>query len=378
MSAPHVSIVTPSLNQGRFIRQAIDSVLAQTYPHIDYLVVDGGSDDETLSILHSYGDQIRWLSEPDHGQAHAVNKGFGRMQGSLLAWLNADDAYEPHAVATAVDELGRHPRAGLIYGEGAILNEDGEEIGRFEGSEPPCLWRLVHYLDYILQPTTFFTRVAFETVGGLDESLHYGLDWDLWIRLAAETDLVYTRARLASSREYSATKTSRGGWPRLRELGTIVKRHAGRFWTPGVRLYAADTLRCSFARRGPRALARLANGFARRLTRFTENRLPVFADGWMTQRSVLLAPGRWPAARAHFEVHRVPATGPLEVTFAIDGATAVSIRRDSPGDFSVDIPLSASPPPPLVEIRVHCNFSFRFETDRRRLSIRCTGLEAGP
>src|SRR2546422_10203685 len=105
-SLPLVTVVTPSYNQGRFIRETIESVLSQDYPHIEYMVIDGGSTDETLSILNSYEHRFFWVSEPDRGQAHAINKGWQRAKGDVLAWLNSDDIYLPGAIAKAV-EIGR-------------------------------------------------------------------------------------------------------------------------------------------------------------------------------------------------------------------------------------------------------------------------------
>ena len=115
--APTVSIVTPSFNQGRFIRETIESVLSQDYPAIEYMVIDGGSTDETVSILKSYGNRIFWISEPDSGQSDAINKGWKRATGEILTWLNSDDVYLPGAIAKAADYLQRHPNVGVVYGD---------------------------------------------------------------------------------------------------------------------------------------------------------------------------------------------------------------------------------------------------------------------
>src|SRR3954467_14302963 len=117
MDAPLVSIVTPSFNQGRFLGRTIDSVLGQDYPHVEYLVVDGGSTDETLAILRSYGDRVRWLSEADAGQTAAINKGFQRTSGKIVGYLNSDDVLLPEAVATVVEYLRNHPECDLVYGD---------------------------------------------------------------------------------------------------------------------------------------------------------------------------------------------------------------------------------------------------------------------
>ena len=140
--------------------------------------------------------------------------------------MNADDAYIPGAVETGVRALSESSGVVLVYGEGDVLDESGAFLRQFEGTEPVCLWRLVNFLDYILQPTTFFEREVFEAVGGLREDLQYGLDWDLWTRIAAEKDLLFVPAKLAVTREYEKTKTGSGGWPRVRELGSIAAAHS--------------------------------------------------------------------------------------------------------------------------------------------------------
>ena len=122
---PLVTVVTPSYNQARFIRETIESVLKQDYPRIEYLVIDGGSTDESVSILREYSDHLRWVSEPDRGQAHAINKGWRQARGCILAYLNADDLYMPGAVAQAVAALVAHPEAAAVYGEGYHVDKEG-------------------------------------------------------------------------------------------------------------------------------------------------------------------------------------------------------------------------------------------------------------
>src|SRR5262249_50072446 len=121
---PLVSIVTPSFNQGRFLKRTIDSVLGQTYPHIDYQVIDGGSADDSVAILKSYGDRVRWVSEPDQGQSDALNKGFARARGTVRAYLNSDDVLLPDGVAKAVGHLLRHPDCDMVYGDADYIDEN--------------------------------------------------------------------------------------------------------------------------------------------------------------------------------------------------------------------------------------------------------------
>ena len=124
-SLPLVTIVTPSYNQGQFIRATIDSVLTQDYPAVEYLVVDGGSTDGTIDILRSYGDRVRWTSGPDAGQTDAIHRGFAAATGKYIAWLNSDDVYLPGAISAAVAELEAHPGTGLLYGGAEFIDRDG-------------------------------------------------------------------------------------------------------------------------------------------------------------------------------------------------------------------------------------------------------------
>ena len=222
---PLVSIVTPSLNQGRFIEATIRSVLDQDYPRIEYLVVDGGSTDGTLEVLARHDGSLRWVSEPDRGQAAAVNKGLRMASGDILAWLNSDDVYEPGAVSSAVAYLREHPEVALVYGDATLIDASGRELGPCSHVEPPDLRRLVHTADYIVQPAAFFRRAAFQAVGGLDESLHWALDYDLWLKIAQRFPFAYLPRKLARCRQTGENKTVRGGFDRFAEIERVGRRH---------------------------------------------------------------------------------------------------------------------------------------------------------
>ena len=133
---PLVSVVTPSYNQARYLQATMDSVLGQSYPNIEYIVIDGGSTDESPVMIAARGEQLAyWVSESDKGQTNAINKGFARATGEILAWLNSDDTYEPEAIAEAVAYLAAHPEAGLVYGEANFIDEHGNVIGRFPAAQ---------------------------------------------------------------------------------------------------------------------------------------------------------------------------------------------------------------------------------------------------
>lgn len=241
MSAPWVTIITPSLNQGHFLRATIESVLGQCYENLEYIIMDGGSTDETAAIAASYANRLEFISEPDRGQAHAINKGFRRARGEIVAWLNSDDTLEPGAVAKAVEALDAHPAVAAIYGDGHQMDRDGRMKQRFPFTEPFNLWKLTFLMDYILQQTVFFRRDMLEEAGWLDESLHYGMDWDVLVRLGKRHGLVYVPEFMGNIREYEEAKSLAGGHKRFRELASILRRHTGRRFPPGWWFYGLDT-----------------------------------------------------------------------------------------------------------------------------------------
>lgn len=203
--------------------------------------MDGGSTDETAAIASEYSSRLTWVSEKDRGQAHAINKGFQRARGEVVAWLNSDDILLPGAVRRAVAELARAPRAGGVYGEGYLIDRQGRMTGRFPATEPFNLWKLTYLSDYILQQSTFFRRDAVEQVGWLDESLHYTMDWDLLIRLGKRFGLRYVPEYLGALREYPEAKSFSGGLRRIEEIRRVLERHTGLRRAPGYWTYGLDT-----------------------------------------------------------------------------------------------------------------------------------------
>jgi glycosyltransferase involved in cell wall biosynthesis len=339
---PLVTVVTPSLNQGQFLRRTIDSVLSQSYPHIEYLVLDGGSTDGTLELLESFGDRFFWCSEPDRGQTHAINKGFARARGDIIAWLNADDAYADGAVARAVEVFKRRHDVGLVYGQGTVIDGADEVVGPFPGSEPFSLWRLLYFLDFILQPTAFFRRRDFEACGGLDESLCWSMDWDLWIRLSAHTGVVCLDDVQAFAREHETAKTFTGGWRRIRELRRLVRHHTGRRWTLGLRLYALDTLHRQLTGAMPR-LRRPIDRAAAVLFRRLHAAAPDHGDGWLAPRGQLAVPSQWPGFAAELAAEVLPPSGEFTVRFAAAGQALGELEVDHPGSYPVQLALPTAP-----------------------------------
>jgi len=204
---PLVSIVTPSYNKATFIEETILSVKNQTYPHIEHLVIDGGSTDGTLDILRKYSDSLTWISEPDKGQADAINKGWKMAKGEILAYLNADDTYMPWAVETAVKFLNDDPDVGMLYGECNIIDENGKVIGRF-GAEDFELKKIICDRCIVPQPAAFLRRAVLDKVGYLNTSLYMAMDLELWIRISMRFKVKYVPHVLANFRLSPSAKTS--------------------------------------------------------------------------------------------------------------------------------------------------------------------------
>ena len=223
---PLVSIVTPSLNQGQFIEETIRSVLDQDYPNIEHIVVDGGSTDGTLEVLGRY-PHLNWVSEPDRGQADAVNKGFRMANGDVFGWLNADDVYLPGAVATAVAAL-RKTGAGLVHGAWKQIDEHGASIRERIAPVQFDLDKQLNDRNAVCQPGAFFTREAFESVGGLDPSYRYAMDYELWLKLGALVPVTHVDGVLGAYRLHPASKTvaeKHGFWA---ETVRASRAHGGR------------------------------------------------------------------------------------------------------------------------------------------------------
>jgi glycosyltransferase involved in cell wall biosynthesis len=189
--------------------------------------MDGGSTDNTLSELKRFGPRLKWTSERDRGQSDALNKGFLKAKGTIFGWLNSDDTYAPGAVTAAVDYLWSHPEVAAVYGDAMFIDANGDEIAKCVHVEPFNEHRLKHYTDFIVQPTVFFRRSAFEAVGGIDPTLHWCMDYDLWLKMLNKgLKFGYLPKQLANFRWLAENKTATGEWGRLREIEKVVARYA--------------------------------------------------------------------------------------------------------------------------------------------------------
>ncbi len=239
---PKISIVVPSYNQGSFLQDALESIFSQEYPHLEVAVMDGGSNDNSIDIIHKYEPKLKfWQSQPDGGQANAINLGMQHCSGELVTWLNSDDWYMDNAFWIVARAYQENPEYGLFVGNG-FRYKNGE-------FNPFCPRHIAisrevlrEGLDYLLQPATFMSHEAWLQAGGLKTELNYGLDWDLFIRILDKQSAVTINEFLAVSREYSETKTSSGQLTRATELINIATDGTPKSLTLGSAYYLLEAL----------------------------------------------------------------------------------------------------------------------------------------
>jgi glycosyltransferase involved in cell wall biosynthesis len=255
---PQISLVMPSYNQAQFLEAAIQSVLDQEYPELEFLIRDGGSTDESVEIIKDYEEKVKsWASEPDGGQAAAINQGWEEASGEILGWLNSDDVLAPgalHRVARAAQE---RPDSVLFFGDCAVIDEEGrqKEIVRKNGFDRDALLLGKSFA----QPSVFIRRCVIEELGLLDSSLHYAMDWSYFLKVLwsyPESKIHYIPAVLSGSREYEGTKSRTGlaeeGQERREKLqkyfeeGTLPKDQrlvnrglSGTYWKQGTTQFLA-------------------------------------------------------------------------------------------------------------------------------------------
>jgi glycosyltransferase involved in cell wall biosynthesis len=384
MPLPVVTIVTPSYNQGRFIRSTIESVLNQNYPQLEYIVMDGGSTDETAAIVKDYSSRLTFISEKDRGQAHAINKGFHMARGSILAWLNSDDLYLPESVATAVEALTRNPAAGAVYGEGYVIDSAGKSPSRFPWTQTFDLWRLTHLSDYILQQTVFFRRSALDDTGYLDEGLQYTMDWDILIRLGKKYPIEYIPRYMACLREYPETKTLAGGPRRVSEIRRMLSRHTGMLVSPGYVVYGIETYHQMLCRKVDRMfLPRLPSAAEklRWLITFALGRIAsrtfresqgLYADGWAAPVLRYMLPAGSGALTFEGSLPDADRLRGQQVSISANGIRLGRFELP-PGDFHLSVPLPAELDAQLLHLKIKAARSAALapgpaDGDRRRLA----------
>ena len=233
---PKVSIITPSYNQGHFLEESMRSVLAQDYPNIEYIVVDGGSKDNSVEVIRQYQDRLAWwVSEKDHGHADALNKGFAHASGEILAWLNSDDIYHPGAVREAVEYLQAHPEVGMVYADANLIDNDGRFITQFaarQTSYEGMLRGSVH----IPQATSFFRASVWQQVGPLSLTLFFAFDYDFWVKVAKVSQVRYLPRLWADFRIHESGKSVVNDDRCYPDMLKVYEREMGKHWFSQMRL----------------------------------------------------------------------------------------------------------------------------------------------
>ncbi len=276
---PRISIITPSYNQADFLEATIQSVLAQDYPNVEYIIVDGGSTDGSADIIHRYADRLSWwVSEPDQGQADAIRKGLAHATGEVLVWLNSDDVYLSGNVLSRVAACFReNPQVAVVTGEGQYIDRRGQVIRKIHIKPWHLTFEALRHRNGVLQPATFIRRSALERVH-LDTSLHYAFDWDLWIQLAQQGAWLHVPEAWAGYRWWGENKTARGDSHRTYEQAEVIRRYVGaRTWQYAVlRLFAALYAAAERLPAGAEAPIKGAvKTVSRALSKITRRKIPV-------------------------------------------------------------------------------------------------------
>jgi glycosyltransferase involved in cell wall biosynthesis len=401
-----VSIVTPSYNQGRFLKRTIESVLKQDYPFIEYLVVDGASKDDSVEILESYGDKFKWLSESDKGQTNAINKGLAKTRGEILGYLNSDDILLPHSIEKVVSFFNSHPDCVLLYGEAFYIDENDEVIGEYKTAE----YSFERLLEdcMVCQPAAFWRREVTEELGLFDETLDFAMDYDYWLRIAKITTydkrIYHLPSKLACSRLYPETKTLSKRSSVYKEIFQVCKKNIGyvhesyyhgywhyliyendNFWSLFLRLFPFSTYllpRCHYrlfrsrvvySKISKKSKEKLKN-FLKRI-RYIIKRKMAFSrvkhikvvsgywpDNWLEQR-VMIMPNSWPIDKDLF----IGGISPLDMTITIRIGGREFYRGELLAEQYSKIQFSCKmPEAKLIEIY----FSKAFvDSSKRRLSF---------
>lgn len=227
-SLPKISVITPSLNQAKFIEQTIRSVLLQQYPKLEYIIIDGGSVDGSVEVIRRYEPWLSyWVSEPDRGQSHAINKGFEKATGQVLCWLNSDDYYLPGALLTVGRMLADGANNYALIGHCLKIYQDGRPAVMLEGYYENRRRLLQFWKGYQMhQPAIFWRREVFEMTGYLDEGLHQIMDFDYWARISERFEFINVDRALACCNYYADAKTGDD----YKQYHSDLKRSAYYYW----------------------------------------------------------------------------------------------------------------------------------------------------
>lgn len=226
MTAPLVSIVTASYNQGRFIEETIRSIKAQDYPHLEHVIIDGASTDGTLDVIKRYEGSytMRWVSEPDQGHADALCKGFRQATGEILAWLNSDDVYLPGTISKVVRAFEQSPRVDLLYGDVFLIDEHSRVFGHRKLTVMDG-YDFLGQGNCLAQPATFWRRRIYELVGGIDARYYFQMDLEFFIRVAKAGRMRHLREYLANIRIHPDGKMVKAEHIRRTELAQLQQRY---------------------------------------------------------------------------------------------------------------------------------------------------------
>lgn len=231
MIYPKISVITPSYNQGQFLEETILSVIGQDYPNLEYIIIDGGSSDNSVEIIKSYENKISyWISEKDKGQSNAINKGFRKATGNILCWLNSDDLYMPgclkYIAKKFVDE-----GEGVLFGNCLHFGESAEGLTA-SGSDVFNLSRKtsLNNRDFIIQPSAFWSRKVWEMTGPLRENMHFAFDWEWFLRAERKGIKFFSLSKcLSMYRNHGEHKTGTGGRKRQMEILDLYKEYSPRY-----------------------------------------------------------------------------------------------------------------------------------------------------
>ncbi|HTL61929.1 MAG TPA: glycosyltransferase family 2 protein [Nitrospira sp.] len=357
---PLVTVVTPSFNQGRFIRETIESVLSQDYPNLEYLVIDGGSTDETQEVLKAYGSRLCWVAEKDEGQADAVNKGLRKAKGEIFGWLNSDDTYLPGTISKIVQFFQAFPSVALVYGQAKYVDAEGRVVG----------WHPVEEFDYkrlaetcfISQPAVFFRREVFEEVGPLDICLHYAIDYEYWMRAGKKFTLRYMPELLATMRFHGEAKTVARRQEAQEEVILAIRRHYSA--VPARTIYVYTYIRL-LEKLMPYAQGVYPNGWATRYVTFyfsgkNMSARHIVIEGYHQRPPALTLRLSTDEEPLHMKIepgefrfrHPIPAAGQLQID-AIE-----EIHGREPAELSMD-PLPANERPISYTLRRGCFYTIR-------------------